>query len=118
MSSLNHSYETLNNMSEPPPATDDGEDIDEAEIESVVEVEDIRRRKPHRPAPPVPVKEQFERSKEILFSQNIDPITGQRKINVDHRINEGNRRNMRYRKIHSVKRQIQIKEKMLEVTKI
>ena len=72
-------------------------------------------RKPSRPAPPVPVKEQFERSKEILFSNNKQPnwLGGGEKKAARNPVN---RRNMRNRKIHSVKRQILIKEKLLEVS--
>ena len=118
MSSLNHSYETLNVGSEPA-AQQEPEPEPEDEPEITVEQEEAylaQRRKPHRPAPPVPVKEQFERSKEILFNnpKDVDPITGRRLL--ANRTEPGNQRNMRYRKMHSVKRQIQIKEKMLEVT--
>ena len=51
-SSLNHSYETLN-MSET-----------SSEVLNYPP-----QRRPHRPAPPVPVKEQFERSKATLFNE-------------------------------------------------
>ncbi len=83
VSSLNHSYETLNALSEAgeeqtpsngaaPYAAigssvsaddDDGEDASSAATSVAVP------RKPSRPAPPVPLKEQFEHSKEVLFGR-------------------------------------------------
>ncbi len=82
-------------------------------------------RKPSRPAPPVPVKEQFEHSKEVLFG-NKNAVVAVAGLRRDRAWVAGGgaagpnrcpatRRNLRHRKIHSLKRQIQIKEKMLEV---
>eukprot|EP00095_Tigriopus_kingsejongensis_P009498 maker-scaffold1595_size34508-snap-gene-0.8 protein:Tk09498 transcript:maker-scaffold1595_size34508-snap-gene-0.8-mRNA-1 annotation:"dynamin-binding protein" len=84
---LNHSYETLN-MS----------DCGSNDVS-------LSRRRPHRPAPPVPVQEQFERSKEMLFNNP--------RRTFEERT-PGHKKNLRCRKIHSLKRQILIKEKMLE----
>ncbi len=78
-------------------------------------------RKPSRPAPPVPVREQFEHSKAVLFGKK-DVVVAVAGIRQDRAWVAGGtnrcpvtRRNLRHRKIHSLKRQIQIKEKMLEV---
>eukprot|EP00094_Tigriopus_californicus_P005635 TCALIF_05432-PA protein Name:"Similar to DNMBP Dynamin-binding protein (Homo sapiens)" AED:0.05 eAED:0.05 QI:0/0.53/0.43/1/0.8/0.87/16/1294/2068 len=96
LASLNHSYETLN-------MSDSGSNH-EASSNSMMGPPPTRRL-PHRPAPPVPVREQFERSKEILFNNP--------KRKLDLRI-PGHKKNLRFRKIHSLKRQILIKEKLLE----
>lgn len=97
IASLNHSYETLN-------MSDSGSNHEASTISMMGPAP--TRRLPHRPAPPVPVREQFERSKEILFNNP--------KRKLDLRI-PGHKKNLRFRKIHSLKRQILIKEKMLEV---
>ncbi len=79
-------------------------------------------RKPSRPAPPVPVREQFEHSKEVLFGRKhaVIAVAGFRHDRAWVAGGGSNRcpvtrRNLRHRKIHSLRRQIQIKEKMLEV---
>ena len=76
-------------------------------------------RNPHRPAPPVPAS---KKSMTATEEDNIDEIevlddsssiySTSKKM---RRAKQMSRRTLRQRKIHSVKRQIQIKEKMLEV---
>ena len=104
MSSLNHSYETLN-MSE----------------ESVAAVAAPAPRLPHRPAPPIPslLPKMLMTAKEREYlQQHLDDEMR----NEEARAAGGgggkkanSRKSLRQRKIHSLKRQIQIKEKMLEV---
>lgn len=113
-SSLNHSYETLNMV-------DSGSEIDPNATPL---------RNPHRPAPPVPATASPVISRKSEASENhdgIDPATeldamsnddnisiaSKNRRKVKHQIS---RRILRQRKIHSLKRQIQIKEKMLEVS--
>lgn len=64
------------------------------------------QRKPLRPAPPVPVNGE-QTSSEVINNGRIQ------KNCVNSR---SKRQHLRQRKIHSLKRQIQIKESMLEVT--
>lgn len=104
-SSLNHSYETLN-------MPDSGSDVDPTATP---------QKNPHRPAPPVPAPGSSPKAKKPLEEhQDEDAIeveslysksqTSRRK--AKHPLS---RRTLRQRKIHSLKRQIVIKEKMLEV---
>jgi hypothetical protein len=115
MSSLNHSYETLN-MSE---THENNNNAAAAAAAAAIQ------RKPHRPAPPVPINEQFESSKAKLFprggSCGVETIVEQEEHQQQEqqhrqRRTSANRRAYRHRKIHSLKKQIQIKEKMLEVS--
>lgn len=66
MSSLNHSYETLN-MSETyhhnNNASDSNDNCGGGPLQSGEPSTGTIQRRPHRPAPPVPVNEQFESSK-------------------------------------------------------
>jgi len=109
-SSLNHSYETLN-------MPDSASDNDPTATPL---------KNPHRPAPPVPAghaspmagrkstnsgeDNNSEDMIEVLDSESIYNGTSRRR-KVKHPMS---RRTLRQRKIHSLKRQIQIKEKMLE----
>ena len=110
-SSLNHSYETLN-------MPDSGSASDQDPVATPL-------RNPHRPAPPVPavasplVKRKdptadldvLEVASSTADSISLNSTTTNRR-KVKHPIS---RRTLRQRKIHSLKRQIVIKEKMLEV---
>ena len=64
MSSLNHSYETLN-MSET--YHHHNNNSGGGPLQSGEPSTGTIQRRPHRPAPPVPVNEQFESSKATLF---------------------------------------------------
>lgn len=116
-SSLNHSYETLN-------MPDSASDHDPSATTPL--------RNPHRPAPPVPAapsnKEKTGNKSMTVTSEEADTIevldnesvnssgslysSVSKRRKVKHPVS---RRTLRLRKIHSLKRQIQIKEKMLEV---
>ena len=82
---------------------------------------------PHRPAPPVPANPGSPRASskinsehtdcnedmiEVLDSESFYNGTTSKRRKAKHPMS---RRTLRQRKIHSLKRQIQIKEKMLEV---
>ena len=87
------------------------------------------QKNPHRPAPPVPASaspmvsrkavlsnESHDRGMDLDAISNNDDnlsIASKNRRKVKHQIS---RRILRQRKIHSLKRQIQIKEKMLEVS--
>ena len=115
-SSLNHSYETLN-MSDT--------------TESITNVAPVAPRLPHRPAPPVPslVPSFTMTAKEREYlQQHLDDQILQEEVERMAKYstpraktkhpNAASKRTLRQRKIHSVKRQIQIKEKMLEVIEL
>ena len=81
---------------------------------------------PHRPAPPVPAAllkpqntdECIENTEDIEVidddnSSDYNGPTNNKRRKVKHPLS---RRTLRQRKIHSLKRQIHIKEKMLEVS--
>jgi len=73
---------------------------------------------PHRPAPPVPpLKQSSQVNSAKANNANVDTINKfdsmSNKKKTRHPMS---RKTLRQRKIHSLRRQIQIKEKMLEVT--
>ena len=78
MSSLNHSYETLN-MSETyhnnnNNSTDSNDNCGGGPLQSGEPSTGTIQRRPHRPAPPVPVNEQFESSKASRASFGSIPL--------------------------------------------
>ena len=97
-------------------------------------------RLPHRPAPPVPASPSISRKKqrhqdleevgredpdridaESIYSVDSKAVNNETSQDANSRRRSKNRhvvtkRTLRQRKIHSLKRQIQIKEKMLEVS--
>ena len=105
-SSLNHSYETLN-------MPDSGSDHDPTATP---------QKNPHRPAPPVPAtgspvakstkKDSTEENLDAIEVESLYSVSSKSRRKAKHPLS---RRTLRQRKIHSLKRQIQIKEKMLEV---
>ena len=105
-SSLNHSYETLN-------MPDSGSDHDPTATP---------QKNPHRPAPPVPAPGSSPIAKKQEDQPaNLDAIEVESLYSTSSKSQRRkakhplSRRTLRQRKIHSLKRQIQIKEKMLEV---
>ena len=91
MSSLNHSYETLNmsetyhnnNNSNNNNNNNNNNNSGGGPLQSGEPSTGTIQRRPHRPAPPVPVNEQFESSKAKLF-----PSTLQQQI-LEHQFQQG-----------------------------
>ena len=63
MSSLNHSYETLNMSETYNHSNNNNDNCGGGPLQSGEPSTGTIQRRPHRPAPPVPVNEQFESSK-------------------------------------------------------